>query len=106
MEVKAEIDIRKIIDDAMEKKDRTVNIYISKTGTSVYVNPIREEDEPHWIDITPEPPRKTSIKGHEYVPYIQRMYRCSHCGYETHWVTPYCPICGEQMHGTRKEGKK
>lgn len=100
MEVNANIDIHELVDDAMEKKDRRINIYISNYGTSVYIEPIRDEDEPHWIDITPEPdPEKDNFFFHSI------LYRCSNCGSTTKFSSPYCPVCGEQMHGVRKEKK-
>lgn len=40
------IDIHKIIDDAMEKRDRTVFIYIGEHGTTVNITPFEEEFNP------------------------------------------------------------
>ena len=79
-----DIDIHKLIDDAMEKKDRNVNIYISEHGTSIYVNPIRDEDEPHWI-----------------VCGTSGSVKCSCCGNIEKYNSLFCPRCGEQMHGVK-----
>ena len=38
-------DIHKLIDDAMEKKDRSVTIFFGKHGTSVSVYPITDDVE-------------------------------------------------------------
>ena len=38
-------DIHKLIDDAMEKKDRSVTIFFGKLGTSVSVYPITDDIE-------------------------------------------------------------
>lgn len=73
------VDIHKIIDDAMEKKDRTVNIYIGESGTSIYVSP--RDDEPlAWV---PNP------KGIGYL--------CPTCGYWDIDQRPYCSTCGEKL---------
>ena len=43
------VDIHKIIDDAMEKKDRYVTIFINgDRKASVYIKPL-EDDDPRWI---------------------------------------------------------
>jgi hypothetical protein len=42
------VNIHKIIDDAMEKRDRTVSIYIGETGVSVTVSPA-DQDKCQWI---------------------------------------------------------
>lgn len=77
------IDINKIIDDAMEKKDRTVSIYIGRGGVvSINVQPY-EMEVPHWIN------HDTDI--------LRTMYECSACGHANDWLANYCPHCGEQM---------
>lgn len=84
------IDIHKLIDEAMAKKDRSVSLYISEHGVSVTVTPL---DEPaHWIE------RETCDFG-------RFPYECSNCHHFSSHMSPYCPICGEQMHG-KKEAKK
>lgn len=40
-----EIDIHKLIDECMEKKDRYITIFTSELGTSVSVYPMADEDE-------------------------------------------------------------
>lgn len=89
-------DIHKIIDDAMEKKDRYVTVYIGKHGTSVNVYPV-DESKTMWIDFTLEP----IVEGKMHTFHVN--YKCSNCG--RHSTTPslYCPHCGEQMLGVRKE---
>lgn len=37
-------DIYRIINEAMEKKDRYVTIYCSETGTSISIYPLTEDD--------------------------------------------------------------
>lgn len=84
---KEEIDIRKIIDDAMEKKDRTVSIYIGHSGVSINVQPY-EKEEPHWI-------YKPQDSGWDF--------ECSACGGDSKTYTTYCPYCGEQMKRSKFE---
>ena len=84
-------DVHKIINDAMLQRDRTVNIYICAHGTSVFISPIRTEDEPHWI---------VNNRG---------QFTCSNCGHvaRNNITTTYCPDCGELLHGLgiEKENK-
>ena len=75
-----------LIDEAMEKKDRTVTIYISSTGTSVTISPI-ELTKPRWI----------------YVNDDGGACQCSECGRYQTWTTPYCPECGEKLAEPIKE---
>lgn len=79
------IDIHKIIDEAMEKKDRTVSIFIGEAGMSVNVSP-RTDEEPRWIPVT-------------YIDSDRiRGYQCSACGYEDEYDHhPYCAMCGEKL---------
>lgn len=79
------VDIHKIIDDAMEKRDRTVSIYIGEAGVSVSVYPV-DHDKVQWIE-------------------TKDGMICSNCGNrESTWDCPtYCSRCGELMHGVRKE---
>lgn len=79
------IDIHKLIDDAMEKKDRCLNIFITNVATSVYVYPC-DDTEPKWTEVT-------------------AGYVCSECGQFSGWDYPYCPTCGEKMHGVKEKEK-
>lgn len=81
------VDIHKLIDDAMEKKDRSVSLYISEHGVSVTVTPLDE-------------PTKWEETGNSNYPI-----QCSNCGVSQKYATSYCPECGEQMHGLKKEDK-
>ena len=73
------VDIHKIIDDAMEKKDRTINVYIGQYGTSIYIHPYAEN--------------KTVWKA---APGAKHPY-CSSCGKQAESAYPYCPWCGESV---------
>lgn len=73
------IDIHKIIDDAMEKKDRSVMLYIGENGTSVYVNPYKD-DKVVW----------------KAAPGAKHPY-CSNCGRQAEAAYSFCPWCGEQV---------
>lgn len=83
------LSIHKIIDDAMEKRDRTVSIFISAENNAVSVNvyPV-EQDKVKWI----------------YREDSQYCYNfeCSNCGMTSEFQTTYCPSCGEQTHGVRR----
>lgn len=79
------VDIHKIIDDAMDKRDRTVSIYIGEAGVSVSVYPV-DQDRVHWI-------------YHE--DYDRYNFECSNCGMDSEFQTTYCHSCGELMHGVR-----
>lgn len=75
------VDIHKIIDDAMEKKDRSITIFIGEAGTSVYVNPY--EDKPReWILRT----------GNAVYPWV-----CPECGDIFKESSRHCPSCGEEL---------
>jgi uncharacterized Zn finger protein (UPF0148 family) len=78
------IDIHKIIDDAMEKKDRNVTIFISGENTSVYIRP---EEKSMWV-------KKNG------------WYKCPECQNESRQVSIYCPNCGEKMYGVKTEGER
>ena len=69
--------MHKIIDDAMEKKDRIVNIFMSEYGITIKVDPLVEH-KARWI-------------------YRQYYLECSECGHTTNTPTPYCPVCGEKL---------
>jgi predicted amidophosphoribosyltransferase len=74
------VDIHKIIDDAMEKKDRSVTIFIGKEATTVSVYPY--DDKPReWITM--------DRNG--------GWFRCPECGSTYRDMSPYCPECGEKL---------
>lgn len=77
--------IKSIIDEAMEKRDRTVTVYISGESMHVSVTPLGE-DEPRWIP-----------KDGGYV--------CSTCGQWDHHPTRYCRLCGEALKIVSEEVK-
>ena len=77
------IDINKIVDDAMEKKDRQVHIFIVSDTVSVNVTPLADSD-PRWI---------LRKKPGMYL----RTYECSECHAEVEHTSPYCPSCGEKL---------
>ena len=85
------IDVHKLVDDAMEKKDRIVYILINGENTSISVTPLSEND-PRWIDITPKPE-----DDENYGVFIRQTYKCSECGQGSSLITPYCPMCGEKL---------
>lgn len=89
-----DIDIHKIIDDAMEKKDRTVMIFINDSGVNVSVNPI-EDKKPRWI-------RKTKPVG----GFVSTYYVCSECGVDSHFPSSYCPDCGEKLAAPSEEDEQ
>ena len=80
------VDIHKIIDDAMEKGDRSVYILIHSGGMSVTINPYVEE-KPKWLHIG---------NGH---------FKCSDCGndYDANCnpLPVYCGCCGEKLYGIK-----
>lgn len=90
-------DIQKIIDDAMEKGDRSVHISVVGDGVDISVQPYKEEDE--W-----------GIWKREIVDpdklYIHREYRCSVCNASSPYMHPHCPICGTKMKLPEPEGEK
>lgn len=86
--LKHPFDIHKIIDDAMEKRDRTVSIYIGEAGVSVSVYPV-DHDKVQWI--------------YREDDCCLFRFECSNCGADYEFETTYCPSCGELMHGVRKE---
>lgn len=82
---KTDVDIHKLIDDAMEKKDREVTIFISKDHTHITVSP-RENTKPVWIE-------EESITG----SFSRSRYRCSECRGFNDYPSPFCPVCGEKL---------
>ena len=69
--------IKSIIDEAMEKRDRTVSVFISGENMHVTVAPLGE-DEPRWI------PKEGG-------------YLCSVCGRWQGDASRYCCDCGEAL---------
>lgn len=80
------LDINKIIDDAMEKKDRFVSVFISPLGTTVKVEPLESRD-PRWI-----PHRE-----HDIYSTNRYSFECSECRGWNKSATSYCPHCGEKL---------
>lgn len=74
--------IHKIIDDAMEKKDRRVNIFMSEIGVTINVEPLVEH-KPHWIPLRYK-------RGN-------LIYKCSECNIVNRDLVPFCPYCGEKL---------
>ena len=91
------VDIHKIIDDAMEKRDRTVSIYIGEAGVSVSVYPV-DHDKVQWIRHKGYLTEDGRYRGRDRFPI------CSNCGYESPSRAPatYCGGCGELMHGIKE----
>lgn len=81
--INSQVDIHKLVDDVMEKKDRYVTIFISESGTGVYVYPY-ENDKASWKVIT-EP-----ITG-------KQLFLCGNCNRTVEQGYPYCPWCGEEL---------
>lgn len=79
-------DIYKIIDDAMEKRDRFVSILITKSSTHVNVYP-NTDDGMKWI--VSKPSRR----------YERTICKCSKCGGTSESTDLYCRHCGEMRTG-------
>ena len=82
------LDINKIIDDAMDKKDRSVNIFINGDNVSVYVEPLEKHD-PRCII--------REIPGSGKYSISKRQYECSECHVWSDVLTSYCGYCGEKL---------
>mgnify|MGYP003312296496 FL=1 len=81
-----QIDIHKLIDEAMEKKDRYVSIYIGEFATTVSVHPT--QGKAMWLH---------DNDG--------RIY-CSSCGNRSRDCGTYCSFCGEEILRVRSERKE
>lgn len=92
-------DIQKIIDDAMEKGDRSVHISIVGDNVGISVQPYKEEDEwGEWIEVKSD---------HDNLPLTFTVgYRCSKCGHHHPHMALYCSICGSRMKTPGPEGEK
>lgn len=80
-----QLDLHKLIDEAMEKKDREVSIFIMKDNMSVYVRPVSSND-PRWIVHEKCSGRK-----------ITWEYECSECHVYSDKLMCYCGYCGEKL---------
>ena len=90
------VDIHRIIDEAMEKKDREVVVYINDIGTTVKVLPL--SDAPMWIEeVTKYPSNNPQLAD-----IVSIGYRCSECTRLEKFPGIYCPNCGEKMKGVKK----
>lgn len=74
------VDIHKIIDDAIAKKDRSVSIFITESGVSTHIEPLSEPAK--W--------------EHDYSCSF-RTFKCPECGYVSVNQSAYCPECGEKL---------
>lgn len=82
-ENKSPIDVPQLIEDAMQRKDRTIHIFISDIGTSVYITPSEEEAKPVW----------KLVRGHNG----KHAFLCTNCNRTSKQGYPYCPWCGEVL---------
>lgn len=81
------IDINKIVDDAMEKKDRQVHIFIVSDTVSVNVTPLADSD-PRWIICEVKRPGSR---------FPKREFECSECHVRSDCLMSYCGHCGEKL---------
>ena len=88
--------IKSIIDEAMEKKDRSVTVYISGDSMHVSVYPL-DEDRPRWID--PMKNKRADVKDRLYISH----WLCSCCGASSTYRSRYCPTCGEALKSVDEE---
>lgn len=80
-EIKPHIDISALINEAIEKKDRTVSIFYHNGSISINVTPLAES-KPHWI--------YREGRG-------MYEFECSECGFFHEFESPFCPECGEKL---------
>lgn len=80
LENKNDLDIRKLIYDALERPDKTVHIFSSSLGVQIDIRPDTPDEEPYW--------KREKVSG---------LFECSSCGILSADKTPYCFHCGEQM---------
>lgn len=76
------INIYKIIDEAMEKKDRSVSIFIHNNNVNISVYPYSNEE----------------LRWEEKPTYFTTAhFACPSCGQTQAYCTPYCGLCGEKL---------
>lgn len=80
-------DIQKIIDDAIEKGDRSVHISVVKDKVDVSVQPYKEEGRGEW-------------------KLVNGNYYCSKCNMVERYPQLHCPACGSEMKFPEPEGEK
>ena len=80
-------DIQKIIDDAMEKGDRSVHISVVGDKVDVSVQPYKEEGWGEW-------------------KLVNGDYYCSKCNMMERYPQLHCPACGAKMKMPGVEGEK
>lgn len=80
-EIKPQIDISALINNAMKDKDKTVQIIIMDGNMSIDVKPFTNT-KPHWIYREGEG---------------RYEFECSECGYHHEFESPFCPECGEKL---------
>lgn len=76
-----ELNIRKLLDNILEERDRNIHILIHESGISISVSPIGENDGMKW----------RQIEGGGYI--------CTDCGGIDLHGSMYCPHCGAQRTG-------
>lgn len=79
-------DIKAIIDDAMEKGDRSVQVSVIGDSVTLIVSPYKDDDMGEW-------------------KYSHNAYSCSICNNAEEWCKPYCPNCGAKMKLPGVEGE-
>lgn len=79
------VDVHTIINEAMDKKDRFVHIFIMGDNISVDVKPLSESD-PRWI-----------VREKKGYGRVRHQFECSECRVWSDNITPYCSFCGEKL---------
>lgn len=74
------VTIKDVIDEALSRDDKRVYILINGETASISIEPIIEEEPPHWI-----------YNG------VGLGYTCSSCESPNKHASKYCPNCGEKM---------
>lgn len=74
--------ICELVKDFMKDKDKQISIFITPEAATVEVTPY-EKDEPRWIE--------------DRERHMSSRFKCSACGHNFQFTSPYCPICGEKM---------
>ena len=81
------VDIHELIDEAMQRKDRTVMIHMCEFGTTVTIQPMSEDAK--WTIIY-------ALSGR------RNHFVCSECGQVSDRPSTYCPNCGTQLTGVKE----